>query len=108
MRLYDRTLASTLATAKIQTAADAERLAADGESVRRDQRFRRSINNFLPKGENNYLEDDFEPDEYLDDEEDDITAAVCVLGPSRWNETSLNKPPDRRRAVATSTTRCHG
>ena len=90
MGLYDRTLASTLATARIQTAADAERLAAEGESVRRDQQSRRSMNNFFPEGENNYREEDFEPDEYLDEKEDDITAAVGVLGPSRRNETSLN------------------
>ena len=108
MRLYDRTIASTLATARIQTAADAERLAAENKSVRRDQRFQRSNNNFFPKGEKNYLEEDFEPDEYLDKEEDDITAAVGVLGPSQRNETSLNKPPDRRRAVAISTTKCKG
>ena len=33
--LYDRQLASSLAIAKIKTAADAERLAIEGESVRR-------------------------------------------------------------------------
>ena len=48
LRLYDRQLASSLAVVKIQTAADAERLAAEGEAVRRDQRSRRSTNNFLP------------------------------------------------------------
>ena len=48
--LYDRQLASSLAVVKIQTAADAERLAAEGEAVRRDQRSRRSSSNFLPEG----------------------------------------------------------
>ena len=50
LSLYDRQLASTLAVVKIQTAADAERLAAEGEAVRREQRSRRSMNNFLPDG----------------------------------------------------------
>ena len=39
--LYDRKLASSLAIAKIQTAADAEKLAIEKESVRRDPRSRR-------------------------------------------------------------------
>ena len=47
--LYNRQLASSLAVVKIQTAADAERLATEGEAVRRDQRSRRSPNNFLPE-----------------------------------------------------------
>ena len=47
--LYNRQLASSLAVVKIQTAADAERLAAEGEAVRRDQRSWRSTNNFLPE-----------------------------------------------------------
>ena len=48
--LYDRQLAASLAVVKIKTAADAERLAAEGEAVRQNQRFRRSNNNFLYKG----------------------------------------------------------
>ena len=48
--LYDRQLALSLAVVKIQTAADAERLAAEGEAVRRDQRSWRSTSNFLPDG----------------------------------------------------------
>ena len=48
--LYDRQLALSHAVVKIQTAADAERLAAEGEAVRRDQRSRRSTINFLPEG----------------------------------------------------------
>ena len=48
--LYDRQLAFSLAGVKIQTAADAERLAAEGEAVRRDQRSRRSTSNYLPEG----------------------------------------------------------
>ena len=47
--LYDRQLASSLAVVKIQTAVDGERLAAEGEAFRRDQRPRRSLNNFFPE-----------------------------------------------------------
>ena len=50
LKLYDRQLASSLAVVKILTAADAERLAAEGEAVRREQRPRRSTSNFLPEG----------------------------------------------------------
>ena len=40
---------SFLAVVKILTAADAEQLAAKGNTVRRDQRSRRNTNNFLPE-----------------------------------------------------------
>ena len=46
--LHDKQLAASLAVAKVQTASEAERLAAEGESVRRDQRSRRSNFNYLP------------------------------------------------------------
>ena len=71
--LYNRQLASSIAVMKIQTAADAERLTAKGETVRRDQRSRRSTSNFLPEGACAPESDD--PDEpsdaeSLDDEEE--------------------------------------
>ena len=70
--LYDRKLASSLAVVKIQTAADAERLAAEDEGVRRDQRSRRSTNNFLPEGASCLDPEVFEEpsvEEPLDEEE---------------------------------------
>ena len=45
--LYDRHLASSLAVATIKDSFDAERLAAEGESVRRDLKNRKSYMNFL-------------------------------------------------------------
>ena len=48
--LYNLQLASSLAVVKIQTAADAERLAANGEANRHDQRSRRFTTNFLHEG----------------------------------------------------------
>ena len=49
LELYDCQLKFFLTVVKIQTASDAERLAAEGEAVRRDQRLRRSTSNFFPK-----------------------------------------------------------
>ena len=84
--LYDRQLASSHAVVKIQTAADAERLAAEGEAVRRDQRSRRSTNNFLPEGASAPESDDPDepPDaESLDEEEEELTAALGTANPSK-------------------------
>ena len=78
---------------KIQTAADAKRLAAEGKAVRHDKRSWRSMNNFLPEGEGEYLDEYLEPVQYLDEEED-ITAAVGDLSPSRSNDSSFSKRPE--------------
>ena len=45
--LHDKQLAASLAVVKVQTAAEAERLAAEGEAVRKDQKSRRSFGNYL-------------------------------------------------------------
>ena len=42
LRLYDKQLTASLAVVKVQTASVAERLAAEGEAVRRDQKSRKS------------------------------------------------------------------
>ncbi len=47
--LHDKQLASSLAAVKVQTAAEAERLSAEGEAVRRDQKSRKSSGNYLLK-----------------------------------------------------------
>ena len=64
--LYHRQLAASIAVIKIQTAADAERLAAQGEAVGRDQQSRWSNNNFLPEGEGEYLDENLNHDWPLD------------------------------------------
>ena len=49
--LHDKDLASSLAVVRVQTAAEAERLASEGEAMRRDQRSRKSTGNYLlPSG----------------------------------------------------------
>ena len=45
--LYDKQLAASLAVVKMQTAAEAERLAAKGEAVRFDQKSIKSSGNYL-------------------------------------------------------------
>ena len=48
--LYDWQLAATLALPRIQSAADAERLALEEEAVHHDQQSRRFNLNLLPEG----------------------------------------------------------
>ena len=107
--LYDRQLASSLAVVKIQTAADAERLAAESKAVRRDQRPPRSLNNFLPEeacGEPPDDENDFYPEpESVDDKDGDLVAALPASGTNqRGNPTG--RLAERRKATATI--RCYG
>ena len=45
--LHDRQLAANLTVVKIQTAAQTERLAAEGEVVRRDQKSRKYTGNYM-------------------------------------------------------------
>ena len=75
--LYDRQLAASLAVVKIQTAADAERLAAEGDAVRRYQRSRRANINSLHEeacgnDRNNCPGVDLQP---LNEKEKELTAA---------------------------------
>ena len=93
--LHDRQLASSLAVVKIQTSADAERLAAEGEAVRRDQRPRRSTSNFLCEGACAPESDDQgEPSDAgsLDEEEEELTAALGIANP-RKAFNPIGKPP---------------
>ena len=103
--LYDRQLVSSLAVVKIPTAADAERLAAEDEAVRRDQRPRRSFNNCLPEeacGEHPDDKDGYDPEsEPPDDEDGYLTTALPASG------TNLRINLAGRR-TATATTRCYG
>ena len=59
LELHDKELAASLAVVKVQRATEAERLVAEGEAVRRDQKSRKSSGNYLlpsssrePKSEN--------------------------------------------------------
>ena len=100
--LYDRQLAASLAVVKINIAADRERLAAEGEVVRQDQRFRRSNNHFLGKEPfvgnfDNSPDADLKP---LDEEEDELTAALDNFGANRRLESQSGKLFERKRRHA--------
>ena len=102
--LYDRQLAANLAVVKVQTAAEAERLAAEGEVVRRDQRTRKYTgNNLLPSASKSERE---EVEEYLYlsvKEEEELVAALADLRARRGNL------PDQQagRREATDSTKCY-
>ena len=107
--LYDKQLAANLAVVKVQTAAEAERLAAEGESVRRDQRSRRTNFNLLLNEDRHDEHDIGQPEESSLDEdegEEDISAAVADLRSSRRDINSTGQ--QRRRREATSATKCYG
>ncbi len=100
--LYDGQLASSLAVVTIQTAADAERLAAEGEAVRRDQRSRRSTSNFLPGGASAQDPDDHtvsSDTELLDEEEEELTEPFGTVNPRKpFNPTGKPQSDKRQRA----------
>ena len=106
--LYNRQLAASLAVVKIQIAADAERLADEGEAVHRDQRPGRFDINLLHEGARvNELDDsagaDLKP---LDENEEGLTAAIGRFSATHRADTQSGKLPKRRKA--TSTTKCYG
>ena len=82
--------------ARIQNAADAERLAVEGEAVRHDQRPRRSNLNLLHDGA---IIDDSEDSpnadlEPLDEEEEELTAAIGSFGATRRTDFQSGKLPE--------------
>ena len=106
--LYDRQLASSLAVVKIQTIADSERLAAEGEAMRRDQLPRRSTSNFLSEGAcalQSYDPDEPSDAESLTEEGEELTSALRTIN-YRKAFNPIGKPSERRKA--NSTTRCYG
>ena len=105
--LHDKQLAASLAVAKVQTASEAERLAAEGESVRQDQRSRRSNFNYLPAMERSNEHDIGQAEDSLEDfgeeEEEDLSAAKADLRSNRRDGSSTEQS---RRWPATSATKC--
>ena len=103
--LYDRQLAANLAVVKVQTAAEAERLAAEGEVVRRDQRTRKYTGNYLLPSASKSEPEEVEEYIYLSDkeEEDELVAAIADLRARRGNL------PDQLagRREATDSTKCY-
>ena len=105
--LHDKQLAANLAVVKVQSAAEAERLAAEGEAVRRDQRAKRTGNYSLPERideEESENEDVGEP--YPDEEEEEELAAALTDFKSGKRGTSTSGQKYERRK-ATSSTKCY-
>ena len=102
----DRQLAASLAVARVKHAADAERLAVEGEAVRHDKRSRRSNLNLLHE----FVDDqeDYPGAELdsLDEEEHELTAALNNFSASRRADTQSRKLPERKKGNCTL--KCYG
>ena len=102
--LYDKQLAASLAVVKVQTEAEAERLASEGEAVRRDQKSRKSSGNYFLPSTSRELESENEEDLNLSEEEEkELMATLADLNAISGNST------ERRagRREATSSTKCY-
>ncbi len=102
--LHDRQLAASLAVVKIQTAAEAERLAAEKEVVRRDQKSRKYTGNYVLPTVSNTEPEEYEEESNLSEmeAEEDLMAALSDLKNRRGNTTNQRKV----RREATSSTKC--
>ncbi len=70
--LHDKQLAASLAVVKVQTSAEAERLASEGEAVRRDQKSRNSSGNYFLPSTSREPESENEKDLNLSEEEEGV------------------------------------
>ena len=107
--LYDRQLAASLAVVKPTSASEAQRIASEGEAVRRETRSRRTTTNVLADGASGGRaeEDDDDYGEVDDDEgEEDISAALGDARFRRGNNSYSGQRGERRKA--TSATKCYG
>ena len=111
--LADRQLAASLAVAKITSSSDAEKLAAEGESVRKEQRSRKAYMNYIPERPScedpeedydNDPEDADDPDS--GDGEDDIAAAIGALTSFQACRSSSASDKSGERRKATAATKC--
>ena len=87
--LYDKQLAASLAVVKVQTAAEAERLAAEGVAVRRDKKSRKSLGNYFLPSTSREPESEKEEDLNLSEEEEEevLMATLADLKARRGNST---------------------
>ena len=101
---HDKQLAASLAVVKVQTAAEAERLAVECEAVRRDQKSRKSSGNYFLPLTSREPESENEEDLNLSEkEEEELMATLADLNTRRGNST------ERRagRRESTSSTKCY-
>ncbi len=87
--LHDKQLAALLAVVKVQAAAEAERLAAEGEAVRRDQKSRKSSGNYFLLSTSREPESENVEDLNLSEEEEEkeLMATLADLNARRGNAT---------------------
>ena len=103
--LDDRQLVASLAVVKIQTAAEVERLAAEGEVVRRDQISRKFKENYVLPTVSNTESEEYEEEESNLSEmeaEKDLMAPLSDLKNRRGNTTNHRNG----RREATNSTKC--
>ena len=105
LELHDKQLAASLAVVKVQTAGEAERLAAEGEAVRRDQKSRKSSGNYFIPSTNREAESENEEDLNLSEEgeEKELMATLADFKARPGNSTK------RRVEIrdATISTKCY-
>ena len=103
--LHDKQLAASLAVVKVQTTAEAERLAAEGKAVRRDQKSRKSSGNYLLPSASREPESEEEKDLNLseEEEEEELMAKLEDIKARRGNSTE--RWAGRREAI--SSTKCY-
>ena len=105
LELYNRQLAANIAVVTVQTAAEAERLAAEGKVVRRDQRTRKYTGNYLFPSASKLEPEEVEDDRYLSEmeEKEALMAALADMRARRGN--SPDQQAGRREAL--SFTKCY-
>ena len=101
--LYDKQLADCFAVVKVQTAAEAERQAAEGEAVRRDQKSRKSLENYLLPLVSSNEPERAEGDLNLREEEEEPMATLAGLTDRSGSTTNVRVG----RREATSTRKCY-
>ena len=105
LELHDKQLAASFAVVKVQTAAEAERLAAESEALRRDQKSRKASGKYFLPSTNREPESSNEEDLNMSEEEEEkeLMATLANLKARRANTT------ERRagKREATSSTKCY-
>ena len=97
---HDRQLAASLAVVKVQTAADRERLAVEGEAVRRYQKSRKSSGNYILLSTSREPESKYKENLNLSEEKKEFMAKLADFKDRRGN---LTKRRVGRRETKSST-----
>ena len=99
---YDRHLASSLTIAKIKDSSEAEKLSAEGESVREDLENRKSYRNYLAVKNLGESEDRNDHPDLDEEEEGEIAAALPSTSMSCGTSAAWNGKQLPLRNVSTA------